>query len=246
MPGGTVTGGTVTGGTMPGGTMPGGTMPGGTIDAAEAPPGFDEAFRARLATLIAWRRDVRRFSDRPVPPSLIESLLDIAQFAPSVGNSQPWRWVQVHSPAKRGAVRADFVASNQAACQAQPDERTRQYASLKLAGIDRAPLQFAIFCDQATEQGSGLGCHTMPEMLAYSTVVMISTFWLAARAAGLGVGWVSILDPREVSRILEAPPSWKLIAYLCVGWPETEHLDPELERFGWQTRTSAGRSVKII
>ncbi|WP_428486246.1 5,6-dimethylbenzimidazole synthase [Rhodopila sp.] len=209
-------------------------------------PSFDEAFQARLATLIAWRRDVRRFSDRPVPPSLIDDLLDTAQLSPSVGNSQPWRWVQVDSPVKRSEIRINFLASNAAACQAQPGERARTYASLKLAGIDRAPFQFAVFCDMATEQGSGLGRHSMPRMLEYSTVVMISTFWLAARAAGLGVGWVSILDPRTVSRLLDAPPSWELVAYLCVGWPETEHLDPELERHGWQSRTCAGRQVRII
>ena len=86
----------------------------------------------------------------------------------------------------------------------------------------------------------------MPETLDYSTVVMIATFWLAARAAGLGVGWVSILDPVEVSRLLEAPPEWKLVAYLCVGWPEEEHADPELERYGWQPRTNAGRQVRVV
>jgi 5,6-dimethylbenzimidazole synthase len=209
-------------------------------------PAFDEAFREKLETLIAWRRDVRRFSDRPVPRASIDRLLDTAQLSPSVGNSQPWRWVQVDSPAKRQEVRANFVASNEAACQAQPDQRAGAYAALKLEGMDRAPHQFAVFCDQATGQGFGLGRHTMPEMLEYSTVVMVATFWLAARAAGLGVGWVSILDPREVGRILDAPPSWKLVAYLCVGWPETEHLDPELERHGWQSRTGAGRRVTII
>jgi len=216
------------------------------VDAADAAPSFDAAFRANLATLIAWRRDVRRFSDKPVPRSLIEELQDVAQLSPSVGNSQPWRWVEVDSSVKRAEIRENFTVCNQAACQTQSDERARQYASLKLAGLDRAPFQFAIFCDEATEQGLGLGRRTMPETLEYSTVLMISTFWLAARAAGLGVGWVSILDPEEVSRIVDAPPAWKLVAYLCVGWPETAHLDPELERHGWQGRTCVGRQVKII
>jgi 5,6-dimethylbenzimidazole synthase len=209
-------------------------------------PRFDDAFRAQLTALIAWRRDVRRFSDRSVPASLIEGLLDVAQLSPSVGNSQPWRWVQVDSPAKRAEIRANFAACNAMACRVQPDERAHVYASLKLEGMDRAPFQFAVFCDQATEQGFGLGRHTMPEMLEYSTAVMVSTFWLAARAAGLGVGWVSILDPGAVSRVLDAPASWKLVAYLCVGWPETEHLDPELERHGWQPRTAVGRQVKVV
>lgn len=213
---------------------------------AEDVPQFDDAFRDQLERLIAWRRDVRRFSDRAVPCVLIEQLLDVAQLSPSVGNSQPWRWIQVDSLAKRAGIRANFAACNATACQAQVDGRALAYASLKLEGMDRAPYQFAVFCDLATDQGFGLGRHTMPEMLEYSTAVMVSTFWLAARAAGLGVGWVSILDPVAVSRVLDAPPSWKLVAYLCVGWPETEHLDPELERYGWQPRTGAGRQVKIV
>ncbi len=217
-----------------------------TTHSAQSPPNFDEAFRTRLKTLIAWRRDVRRFSDRQVPSELMQDLLDIAQLSASVGNSQPWRWVQVDSAAIRSEIRTNFAVANEAACNAQPSERARRYANLKLEGIDKAPIQFAVFCDQATIQGFGVGQHSMPETLDYSTVVMIATFWLAARAAGLGVGWVSILDPLEVSRVLEAPPTWKLIAYLCVGWPEEEHLDPELERFGWQPRTSVGRQVRIV
>ena len=208
-------------------------------------PVFDAAFQAQLATLIAWRRDVRRFSERPVADWLIDQLLDIAQLSPSVGNSQPWRWMRVDSAARRADIRATFVACNEAARLAQPDERARKYASLKLEGMDRAPLQFAVFCDQTTEQGFRLGRDTMPEMLEYSTVAMVSTFWLAARAAGLGVGWVSILDPQAVARVLDAPAHWKLIAYLCVGWPETNHLDPELERHGWQCRTGVGRQVAV-
>jgi 5,6-dimethylbenzimidazole synthase len=209
-------------------------------------PEFDAAFRAQLETLIAWRRDVRRFSERAVPRPLIDNLLDLAQFSPSVGNSQPWRWVEVRSPEKRAAIRRNFLASNDAAQRAQPDERARLYASLKLSGLDRAPVQFAVFCDRATEQGFGLGCHTMPETREYSVAVMISTFWLAARAAGLGVGWVSILDPSEIRHLLEIPPAWKLIAYLCVGWPEEAHLDPELERHQWQARTGTGRCVSRV
>ena len=209
-------------------------------------PNFDAEFRDRLETLIAWRRDVRRFSERPVPPDLIDHLLDIAQLAPSVGNSQPWRWVRVESSAKRTEIRKNFQDSNAKAHAAQSDERALAYSALKLEGIDRAPLQFAIFCDRETTQGHGLGRHSMPEMLEYSTVGMITTFWLAARAAGLGVGWVSILDPARVMTILSAPPSWNLVAYLCVGWPEEEHLDPELERFGWQVRDEVARQVRIV
>jgi 5,6-dimethylbenzimidazole synthase len=209
-------------------------------------PSFDAEFRGWLETLIAWRRDVRRFSVRPVPPDVIDHLLDVAQLAPSVGNSQPWRWVRVESPGKRAEIRANFLDCNDKARQAQPDRRADAYAALKLAGIDRAPVQFAIFCDRETGQGHGLGRLTMPEMLEYSVVGMITNFWLTARAAGLGVGWLSILEPARVAADLAVPPSWNFVAYLCVGWPEEEHLDPELERYGWQDRSDAGRKVKIV
>jgi 5,6-dimethylbenzimidazole synthase len=212
----------------------------------EPTPSFDAAFRAKLETLIAWRRDVRRFSDRPVPQPLIDELLDLAQLSPSVGNSQPWRWVRVDSAAKRDAIRLNFLASNQVACQSQPDDRAQTYALLKLEGLDRAPLQFAVFSDRTTQQGAGLGRHSMPEMLEYSTVLMVATFWLAARAAGLGVGWVSIFNPAQICSLLDTPAVWKFVAYLCVGWPETEHLDPELERCGWQSRTALGRQIRIV
>lgn len=209
-------------------------------------PSFDADFRDRLETLIAWRRDVRRFSVRPVPAEVIDHLLDVAQLAPSVGNSQPWRWVSVESPKKRAEIRSNFLDCNDKARQAQPNKRADAYAALKLAGIDRAPVQFAIFCDRETGQGHGLGRLTMPEMLEYSVVGMITNFWLTARAAGLGVGWLSILEPARVAADLAVPPSWNFVAYLCVGWPEEEHLDPELERYGWQDRSDAGRIVKIV
>jgi 5,6-dimethylbenzimidazole synthase len=154
--------------------------------------------------------------------------------------------VRLESLEKRAAIRANFVASNASAQRAQPNERARAYASLKLEGMDRAPLQLAVFCDRTTRQGLGLGCHTMRETLEYSVAAMVSTFWLAARAAGLGVGWVSIFDPLEVGRVLDVPLYWKMIAYLCVGWPDEEHLDPELERHGWQARTEVGRQVRVV
>jgi 5,6-dimethylbenzimidazole synthase len=195
---------------------------------------------------MAWRRDVRHFADRAVSPALIDDLLDIAQLSASVGNSQPWRWVQIDSAAKRTLVRANFLQANAEARAAVPVERQDHYERLKLEGIDKAPYQFAVFCESATPQGSGLGRHSMPETLDYSVVAMIANFWLAARATGLGVGWISILDPVGLTRLLDTPPSWKLIAYLCVGWPEDDHPDPELQRLGWQSRTATGRQVTVI
>lgn len=198
------------------------------------PPEFDAAFLRQLDQLFRWRRDVRRFRTDPVPAALIENLLRIATHSPSVGNSQPWRFVSVDSAARRAAVIASFSACNAAALTEYEGERAALYARLKLAGLHEAPVHLAVFCDHATPAGAGLGRKTMPEMLDYSVVAAIHAFWLAARAQGLGVGWVSIIDPLEVARCMDVPPSWKLIAYLCVGAPEAEHADPELERSGWQ------------
>lgn len=199
------------------------------------PPAFDSAFCGWLAKLFAWRRDVRRFKPDPVPAALIEGLIRSAALAPSVGNSQPWRFVSVETAAVREAVIANFNACNAAALQCYEGERAALYARLKLSGLCEAPVHLAVFCDHAAEAGYGLGRKTMPETLDYSVVAAVHTLWLCARAKNLGVGWVSILDPEEVGRILKVPPAWKLIAYLCVGFPQEDHLDPELERHGWQT-----------
>jgi 5,6-dimethylbenzimidazole synthase len=215
------------------------------VAGCESAPVFDAPFKAMLTQLIAWRRDVRRFRRDPVEAALIGQLLDLAQFAPSVGNSQPWRWVSVEDPRIRESVRQNFRRCNADALAHLQGERAETYARLKLEGLDAAPCQFAIFCDRETNQGCGLGRQTMPEALDHSVAAMISTFWLAARAAGLGVGWVSILEPTPVKAILEVPECWKLIAYLCVGWPEEEHIDPELVRHRWQPRTTAGRNVLV-
>ena len=202
----------------------------------EQAPYFDAAFRARLRDLFEWRRDVRRFRRDPVEPALIGKLIELAALAPSVGFSQPWRFVKVDEPARREAVRANFRACNKAALAAYNGERAQIYARLKLSGLEEAPVHLAVFCDEETETGQGLGRKTMPETLRYSVVTAVHTLWLAARAAGLGVGWVSILDPKELRAALDLPDDWALIAYLCIGYPEEEHKDPELERHGWEAR----------
>jgi 5,6-dimethylbenzimidazole synthase len=214
---------------------------GGAIEKA---PVFGTLFRTQLEDLFLWRRDVRRFRADPVSTARVEGLLTTAALAPSVGNSQPWRFVSVETAAVRDAVIADFSACNAAALACYEGERAAVYAKLKLAGLQEAPVHLAVFCDHATEAGHGLGRKTMPETLDYSVVAAIHTFWLAARAQGLGVGWVSILDPAEVARVLRVPDAWKLVAYLCVGIPQEEHLDPELERQHWQERT--GGSAKLL
>ncbi|MXQ13898.1 5,6-dimethylbenzimidazole synthase [Microvirga makkahensis] len=208
-----------------------------------SPPVFDDYFRISFEELLVWRRDVRRFRNDPVPQQLEEHLLDLVQLAPSVGNSQPWRFVRVKSANVRRAVRGNFELCNQEALAGYQGEQAKLYAGLKLSGLDQAPLQLAVFCEDATEQGYGLGRATMPETLAWSVVGAIHILWLSACVHGLGLGWVSILDPAKVTSALSVPPSWRFIAYLCLGWPEEAGKVPELEGLKWQARTAAGRTV---
>jgi len=198
---------------------------------------FDAGFRGEFTELLAWRRDVRRFRPGPVPEATLDRLLGLTVFAPSVGNCQPARFVRVDDQARREAVRANFEAANGQALGAYCGERAKLYATLKLAGLREAPVHLAVFCDETTEQGFGLGAQSMPETRRYSAVCALHTFWLAARAYGLGVGWVSILDPTRLAQTLEVPSEWSFVGYLCVGWPQQENLTPELERAGWQART---------
>ena len=186
--------------------------------------------------MFEWRRDVRHFRATPVDPAILDSLLATASLAPSVGLSQPWRFVTVDDPGRRQAVRSSFERCNAAALAQQAGQRAGHYARLKLAGLDEAPCHLAVFTEPEPEQGGGLGRQTMPEATAYSAVLAIHTLWLAARAAGLGLGWVSILDPAEVARALDVPGGWRLVAYLCLGVPATEEHTPELERAGWEWR----------
>lgn len=199
------------------------------------PPLFDIAFRANLAELVRWRRDVRHFRRNPLPGGTIEDLLALANLAPSVGLSQPWRFVLVDGAARRRAVRADFEACNAQALAGQASDRRTAYAHLKLAGLDDAPCHLAVFSERDPPQGHGLGRRTMPETTLYSTVMAIHTLWLAARAAGIGLGWISILDPLAISRILDVPATWTFVGYLCIGYPASESDTPELERQGWES-----------
>ena len=204
---------------------------------------FDAAFRDSFRDLVLWRRDVRRFRRDPIDPALIGSLLELASHAPSVGHCQPWRFVLVESAQCRKAVRSSFVQANAKALECYDGEQRAQYARLKLGGLEDAPVHLAVFADEATEAGRGLGRQTMPQTLQYSVVAAIQTLWLAARAEGLGLGWISILEPQTLCRILDVPETWTLNAYLCIGRPVEEHLDPELERHHWQERLEAGRLI---
>jgi len=197
---------------------------------------FDDAFRARLRELLVWRRDVRRFRAEPLPDGALESLIETACVAPSVGLSQPWRFVIVDDPARRRSVLDAFAACNVDALESYSGELASRYAKLKLAGLAEAPCQLAVFADRATQVGHGLGRRTMPEMTEYSVVAAITTMWLAARAAGIGMGWVSILDPARMHALLDVPETWRFIGYFCLGYPHADDDTPELERAGWERR----------
>ena len=193
-----------------------------------------------FARLLRWRRDVRSFRREPVDARLIEHLIGLASLAPSVGYSQPWRYILVESGGRRESIRQNFERCNNTALNSYDGERAELYARLKLAGLRDAPVHLAVFLDSHTNRGSGLGRATMPETMEYSTVLSVYTLWLAARTYGLGVGWVSILDPADINGALQAPEDWKLIAYLCIGHPEEETPDPELLRHGWESRLDIG------
>lgn len=200
---------------------------------------FDQSFRERFWDLLRWRRDVRNFKPEPLPPGLLDEILSSTQLAPSVGLSESWRYVLVSRPEIRTQVREDFENANARALAGYSGDKAALYARLKLAGLASAPVHLAAFADRGTAQGSRLGCQTMPEMLDYSVVAAITTLWLTARAHGVGMGWVSILNPDRIRAILAVPAEWHLVAYLCIGYPERESQVPELERAGWEKRSGA-------
>ena len=204
-------------------------------------PEFDDRFRAKFDELMRWRRDVRRFELRAVPEAVMAQILASLDAAPSVGLSQPWRVVRVESPAARSAVIENFTAANAAALKAQLEddssgERGHSYARLKLAGLETAPEQLAVLVEPDPDQGHGLGRRTMPEMVHASAGCAIMQMWLVARAWGIGLGWVSILDPARLKHDLSLDPSWQLVAYLCLGFPADQSDTPELERANWDVR----------
>ena len=197
---------------------------------------FDEDFRSQLLTLMAWRRDVRRFRTDPVDEAVLMRCLDTFLLAPSVGLSEPWRIIRVQSDRARAKALENYKAANAQALAGYDGDQAASYSRLKLSGMAEAPEHLAIFCDDGTAQGHGLGAATMPEMRRYSVVGAVTLMWLAARSEGLGMGWVSILDPDRMCRDLDVPSGWSLVAYMCVGWPEDSADTPELERAGWEHR----------
>jgi 5,6-dimethylbenzimidazole synthase len=198
--------------------------------------GFSAAERAAVYRAIGSRRDVRAdFIGDTVPDDVLERVLAAANLAPSVGLSQPWRFIVVRDLASRRRVRAAFEAANASAAAAYTGEELERYARLTLQGILEAPVNICVVCDDDPQRGHGLGRQTMPETARYSTVCAIQNLWLAARVEGLGVGWVSIIDPRELRAIFAIPERLTIVAYLCVGYVRGFADEPDLLRAGWET-----------
>jgi 5,6-dimethylbenzimidazole synthase len=198
---------------------------------------FEVLERDAVYRAIATRRDVRRgYIDKPLPEELIHRLLSAAHCAPSVGLMQPSRFVLIRDCGIREEVHEAFLKANEEALATYTGTQRGQYANLKLEGILEAPQNLCILSDSQSERGHQMGRHTMPETAIYSTVCAIQNLWLAARAEGVGVGWVSILDPARLREILNIPATIVPVAYLCLGYVDHFAPEPELERFGWETR----------
>jgi 5,6-dimethylbenzimidazole synthase len=188
---------------------------------------------------------VRHFRTDALPDGALLRLLALTHYAPSVGNSQAWRFVRVRSPGLRAALADHADAEVRRAGERYQGERLADYGRLKLHGLREAPEIVAVFCDEAPAAGAGLGAASMPEARRYSVVMAIHTLWLAARAEAIGLGWVSVIDPVWVTTQLDVPADWSLIALLCLGHPEVASDTPELEERGWQARLEGDDHVLV-
>lgn len=207
---------------------------------------FGDAERDAVYRAIAERRDVRHgFLPEPLAEDVLTRLLTAAHQSPSVGLMQPTRFVVVRDRAVRQAIHAAFVQANAAALSNYGEARREQYAGLKLQGLLEAPQHLCLLCDANSSRGHNLGRHTMPETALYSTVCAVQNLWLAALAEGIGVGWVSILDPSSLRAILGVPDGITPVAYLCLGYVDRFAMEPDLERFGWETRLALETVVSL-
>ncbi|GLS86535.1 5,6-dimethylbenzimidazole synthase [Cypionkella aquatica] len=192
---------------------------------------------ATLLSILRWRRDVRHFRPDPVDEAALERLRATMDCAPSVGNARPWRVIRVDDTDLRAGVRANFNRCNAEAAKLYSGDKHAEYLALKLAGLEMAPIQLAVFNVVNPDAGHGLGRQTLPETLRQSTAMAIYTLWLAARAENLGLGMVSILEPHDIEALLDVPQGWEFAAYLCIGHPEFMDDTPLLHRAGWQENT---------
>lgn len=198
---------------------------------------FTDEERSGLYRAIFERRDVRsQFLPDPVPPDVLGRLLEAAHHAPSVGFMQPWDFLVIESREVRQRVLDNFDQENQRAADNYTGERESTYRSLKLQGILDSPLNLCITCDRSRGGSNVLGRNSIVETDLFSTCLAVQNLWLAARAEGIGVGWVSILDQDKLAQVLELPEGVYPLAYLCIGYV-SEFLDqPELQAKGWRSR----------
>jgi nicotinate-nucleotide--dimethylbenzimidazole phosphoribosyltransferase len=207
------------------------------LPAAAPPEQFSNLDQELIHRLILARRDIRQFRSEPISENALYRILGAAHAAPSVGLMQPWNFILIDSLEIRQQIKSSFAAVNaREQSKLEGDPRAELYGSLKLEGILEAPLNIAVTCDHSRGGPFVLGRAPMPRTAAYSVCLAIENLWLAARVEGVGVGWVSILDPEAVTKILGLPPEVELIAYLCIGYPIEFRPKPLLEEVGWRTR----------
>jgi 5,6-dimethylbenzimidazole synthase len=205
---------------------------------------FPEAERRGVYRAIVERRDVRcHFRADPIATDVLVRILQAAHHAPSVGFMQPWDFIIVESLDVRRRVKALFDQANAAAAEVYSGDRQNLYRTLKLEGILESPLNLCITCDRNRGGPHVLGRHTMIDTDQFSVCLAVQNLWLAARAEGVGVGWVSILDPVELAAVLKLPESVLPIAYLCLGYVSEFLPEPELQRLGWRTRLPLSQVV---
>ena len=198
---------------------------------------FPHEDRQAVYRAIETRRDVRdQFLPDPLPDDLVGRLLHAAHSAPSVGFMQPWNFLLVRGEATRRAVHSAFLKANSEAADMFSGERQAQYRALKLEGIVNAPLSICVTCDPTRGGAVVLGRTHNPRMDAYSTVCAVQNLWLAARAEGVGVGWVSIFHDSDIRAILGIPAHVEIVAWLCVGFIDRLYGEPELAVKGWRQR----------
>lgn len=199
---------------------------------------FTEEEQRLLEEILVHRRDVRgnRFLDTPIPQRCIDTILEAALAAPSVGFSQPWEFVLIKDKTTKQAIKETFSEETKQAALLFKEEKQKEYIKLKLEGIIEAPLNIAVFYQP--KEGPVLGQTSMPNMGKYSVVCAIQNMWLMARSLNIGMGWVSILDPEKVKKVLNAPPENQLIGYLCFGYTDMFYNQPELELRKWDRKKS--------
>ncbi|MDX5364023.1 MAG: 5,6-dimethylbenzimidazole synthase [Pseudazoarcus pumilus] len=207
------------------------------IDEQDSPHRFNDAERDGVYRAIFERRDVRaQFRPDPVPDEVLARLLSAAHHAPSVGFMQPWDFVVVTDRAVRQRVKDAFDRENAHAATLHEGERGVLYRRLKLEGILDTPLNLCITCDRGRGGTHVLGRSSMLDTDLFSTCLAVQNLWLAARAEGVGVGWVSIIDPAELATLLGLPDGVYPLAYLCLGYVDEFLGEPELARAGWRQR----------